>query len=89
MCGLPVRDESATPTIVAAVGFALAAFVYILRMCSALPEGGRELGWDDWTITATLLFTIPPTVFAFLCEYTHMHDAWNPFIASIIYLKQI
>lgn len=68
MCGAPVRDETATPTIVSAVGFALAAFVYILRMCSAIPENGRELGWDDWTITATLLLTIPPTVFAFLRE---------------------
>ncbi|KAK7702565.1 hypothetical protein SLS64_009528 [Diaporthe eres] len=66
MCGAPVRDETATPTVVAAVGFGLAAFVYILRMCSALPANGRELGWDDWTITATLLLTIPPTIFAFL-----------------------
>ncbi|KAJ0116653.1 hypothetical protein J7T55_009803 [Diaporthe amygdali] len=78
MCGVPVRDETATPTIVAAVGFGLATFVYILRICSALPANGRELGWDDWTITATLLLTIPPTIFAFLLSANGLgKDMWT------------
>lgn len=55
--------------MVAAVGFCLALFFYGLRVLSALPKkDGRQMGWDDWAITATLLLTIPPTIFAFLRE---------------------
>lgn len=69
MCGQPVRDESLTPTVVAAVGFSLAVLFYVLRILSALPKkDGRQMGLDDWAITGTLLLTIPPTIFAFLRE---------------------
>lgn len=68
MCGLPVRDESLKPPLVAGVGFALALVFFILRLCSALPGFGRELGWDDWTIIACVILTVPPTVFAFTCK---------------------
>ncbi|KAI3393294.1 hypothetical protein diail_4476 [Diaporthe ilicicola] len=78
MCGVPPRDDSAIPTIVAAVGFGIALFVYILRMCSCMPTNGRQLGWDDWTITATVLFTVPPTVFAFLLSENGLgKDMWT------------
>lgn len=68
MCGLPVRDDTMKPPLVAGVGFGIALIIYILRMCSALPGCNRELSWDDWTITACVLLTIPPTVFAFTRE---------------------
>lgn len=68
LCGEPVRDESLIPTMTAAVGFSLAVFFYGLRMLTALPKNGRELGWDDLALTATVLLTIPPTIFAFLRE---------------------
>lgn len=70
MCGATVRDETLTPTLVGAVGFSLAAFFYLLKMMSAIPKkNGRQMGWDDWAITATVLLTVPPTVFAFLRTY--------------------
>lgn len=69
MCGAEVRDETLKPTLVAAVGFSLAVFFYVLRILSALPKkNARPMGWDDWAITATVLLTVPPTIFAFLCE---------------------
>ncbi|KAJ0304007.1 hypothetical protein Brms1b_011424 [Colletotrichum noveboracense] len=78
MCGLPVRDESLKPPLVAGVGFALALVFFILRLCSALPGFGRELGWDDWTIIACVILTVPPTVFAFtLVDNGLGKDMWT------------
>ncbi|KXH35291.1 CFEM domain-containing protein [Colletotrichum salicis] len=78
MCGLPVRDDTMKPPLVAGVGFGLALIVYILRMCSALPGCNRELSWDDWTITACVLLTIPPTVFAFTLSANGLgKDIWT------------
>ncbi|KAK1641404.1 hypothetical protein BDP81DRAFT_310147 [Colletotrichum phormii] len=78
MCGLPVRDDTMKSPLVAGVGFGLALIVYILRMCSALPGCNRELSWDDWTITACVLLTIPPTVFAFALSANGLgKDIWT------------
>ncbi|KAF9878863.1 CFEM domain-containing protein [Colletotrichum karsti] len=78
MCGYPVRDDSLKPPLVAGVGFGLALVFYILRMCSALPGYGRELSWDDWTITACVVLTVPPTVFAFtLVDNGLGKDMWT------------
>ncbi|KAL0930145.1 CFEM domain-containing protein [Colletotrichum truncatum] len=78
MCGLPVRDERLKPPLVAGVGFGLAFIVYVLRLCSAMPGSGRELSWDDWTITACVILTIPPTVFAFTLSDNGLgKDIWT------------
>ncbi|KAJ0383193.1 hypothetical protein COL922a_010997 [Colletotrichum nupharicola] len=78
MCGLPVRDESLKPPLVAGVGFALALVFFILRLCSALPGFGRELGWDDCTIIACVILTVPPTVLAFTLVYNGLgKDMWT------------
>lgn len=68
LCGQPVRDETLAPILTAAVGFSLAVLFYVLRILSTVPKNGRTMGWDDWALTATVLLTIPPTIFAFLRE---------------------
>ncbi|KAF6812363.1 CFEM domain-containing protein [Colletotrichum plurivorum] len=84
MCGAPVRDESLKPPLVAAVGFSLALIAYVIRLCSALPGCGRELSWDDWTITACVLLTVPPTVFAFTLSANGLgKDIWTLPLANV------
>ncbi|KZL85627.1 cfem domain-containing protein [Colletotrichum incanum] len=87
MCGYPIRDDSIKPPLVAGVGFGLALIVYILRMCSALPGYNRELSWDDWTITACVLLTIPPTVFAFTLSANGLgKDIWTLPLMDVEYV---
>lgn len=78
MCGIEVRDDSATPLLIGVIGGAIALFIYILRMCSALPAGGRPLGWDDYTMTLTVALAAPPTIFSVLLSNNGLgKDMWT------------
>ncbi|KAI1849609.1 hypothetical protein JX265_007948 [Neoarthrinium moseri] len=78
ICGLPVRDERATPLLVGVIGGAVALLVFIMRMCSSLPTGGRLLGWDDWTMAITVAFAAPPTIFSVLLSKNGLgKDMWT------------
>ncbi|CAJ2499722.1 Uu.00g025750.m01.CDS01 [Anthostomella pinea] len=78
MCGAKPRDESLTPLLVGVVGGAIALLVFILRMCSTLPSGGRVLGWDDWTIAIAVVLAVPPTVFSVLLSNNGLgKDMWT------------
>ncbi|KAI5200893.1 hypothetical protein E4T38_06328 [Aureobasidium subglaciale] len=66
MCGAPVRDQRMKPLLVGVIGGAIALMIFILRMCSGLPAGGRPLGWDDYTICIAVALGTPPTVFSVL-----------------------
>lgn len=77
-CGVATRDESLTPLLIGVIGGGIAFIVYILRMCACLPEGGRPLGWDDWTITICVALATPPTVFAVLLSENGLgKDMWT------------
>jgi hypothetical protein len=78
MCGVEVRDESLTPLLIGVIGGAVALIAYILRMCAGLPKGGRDLGWDDWTITICVALATPPTIFAVLLSKNGLgKDIWT------------
>lgn len=66
MCGAPVRNESLKPLLIGVIGGAFALMIFILRLCSVLPEGGRLMGWDDYAICAAVALGVPPTVFSVL-----------------------
>lgn len=78
LCGVEVRDDSATPLLIGVIGGAIALLVFIMRMCSALPVAGRPLGWDDWTMTITVALAVPPTVFSVLLSNNGLgKDMWT------------
>jgi hypothetical protein len=72
MCGAEVPDETAIPLLTRIIGDNFALLAFLLRICSGLPTGGRMLGWDDWTMTITVLLAVTPTVFSVLCKSTHL-----------------
>ncbi|KAK6224072.1 hypothetical protein LQW54_000219 [Pestalotiopsis sp. IQ-011] len=78
MCGQPVRDYSATPLLVGVIGGAIALLVFIMRMCAIIPNKGRALGWDDYTIAVTVALAAPPTVFSVLLSKNGLgKDMWT------------
>ncbi|KAI1328539.1 CFEM domain-containing protein [Xylariaceae sp. FL0255] len=78
LCGAKVRNESATPLLVGVIGGAVALLVFIGRMLAAVPSEGRMLGWDDWTMLATVLLAAPPTVFSVLLSINGLgKDIWT------------
>ncbi|KAI4595203.1 hypothetical protein KJ359_007179 [Pestalotiopsis sp. 9143b] len=78
MCGQPVRDDSATPLLVGVIGGAIALLVFIMRMCAIIPNKGRALGWDDYTIAVTVALAVPPTVFSVLLSKNGLgKDMWT------------
>lgn len=78
MCGQPVRDDSATPLLVGVIGGAIALLVFIMRMCAIIPNKGRALGWDDYTIAITVALAVPPTVFSVLLSKNGLgKDMWT------------
>lgn len=66
MCGAPVRNETLKPLLVGVIGGAIALMIFILRLCSGLPVGGRAMGWDDYAICIAVALGAPPTVFSVL-----------------------
>jgi hypothetical protein len=78
LCGAEVRDATSTPILVGLIGGAIAFLIFVGRICSSLPSSGRQLGWDDWTITIATALMIPPTVFAvFLSQNGLGKDIWT------------
>lgn len=78
MCGQLVRDDSATPLLVGVIGGAIALLVFIMRMCAIIPNKGRALGWDDYTIAITVALAVPPTVFSVLLSKNGLgKDMWT------------
>ncbi|KAK6071108.1 CFEM domain-containing protein [Seiridium cupressi] len=78
MCGVEVRDDSATPLLVGVIGGAIALVVFVMRMCASLPRNGRMLGWDDWTMCVAVILAVPPTVFSVLLSKNGLgKDMWT------------
>lgn len=64
--------------LIGVIGGAIALFVVILRMFSGLPQGGRVLGWDDWTILLAMALSIPPSIFSVLLSNNGLgRDMWT------------
>lgn len=66
MCGAPVRNETLKPLLVGVIGGAITLMIFILRLCSGLPVGGRVMGWDDYAICIAVALGTPPTMFSVL-----------------------
>ncbi|KAH8668745.1 CFEM domain-containing protein [Xylariales sp. PMI_506] len=78
LCGGEVRDESLTPLLAGMIGGGVALLVFIMRMCSTLPRGGRMAGWDDYTMIVTVALATPPTVFSVLLSQNGLgKDIWT------------
>ncbi|KAI0148662.1 CFEM domain-containing protein [Xylariaceae sp. FL1272] len=79
LCGGPVRDETLEPLLVGVIGGAIALLAFSGRMLSAImPSAGRLLGWDDWTMVATVLLAVPPTIFAVTLSLNGLgKDIWT------------
>ncbi|KAH8199888.1 hypothetical protein TruAng_005944 [Truncatella angustata] len=78
LCGVEVRNDSATPLLVGVIGGAVALLAFIMRMCSGLPASGRVFGWDDWTMAVTVALAVPPTVFSVLLSKNGLgKDMWT------------
>lgn len=78
LCGAEVRDDSTTPLLIGVIGGAIALLAFLMRMCSAIPSGGRVLGWDDWTMAVCVALAVPPTVFSVLLPNNGLgKDMWT------------
>lgn len=70
--------------LIGVIGGAIALLVVILRMLSGLPQGGRVLGWDDWTIVLAMALSIPPSIFSVLLSNNGLgKDMWTLPIENI------
>jgi hypothetical protein len=69
MCGAPVRDKTGIPGLVGVIGGAFALLTFFFRMVVCSPLIGRIAGWDDYTIVAAVVLTVPPTVFSVYREF--------------------
>ncbi|PKY08322.1 FAD/NAD(P)-binding domain-containing protein [Aspergillus campestris IBT 28561] len=58
-CGAPIRDRTKAVSIPGIVGMILAIIAYVLRIIARLRCCGGVFGWDDITMSITMVFVIP------------------------------
>jgi hypothetical protein len=83
-------DDDRRPNYIAAnaicIGFAILAVV--LRFVSRLMAGVR-LGWDDYTIVASLIFTIVYTAALFVTVHYGMGRHVVPYLTDVKHFAQV
>ncbi|KAL0256750.1 hypothetical protein SLS55_009147 [Diplodia seriata] len=77
-CGVPIRDNGSTFTVIGITGMVIAGIAYLLRMAASIGKGGRQISWDDATMGLVVILALPPAVFApILVENGMGKDMWT------------
>ncbi|KAH7397235.1 hypothetical protein BKA66DRAFT_408993 [Pyrenochaeta sp. MPI-SDFR-AT-0127] len=77
-CGVPIRKSDQKFIALAYGGIVAAVLAFLLRLAASLPQGGRQISWDDATMALVVVLAIPPAVFAhFLVQNGLGRDMWT------------
>jgi hypothetical protein len=78
-CGAPIRDRGQRYVVLSNVFVSIAAAFVVVRFVFKLVYTASEIGWDDWTVLATLMTAAPSAIITVFGTVKHGlgQDLWT------------